>query len=223
MYVAVIPARGGSKGVKDKNLQPVGGVSLVGRAILSAQKANIDKIIVSTDSDNIAQEAERYGALVHRRSALTASDTAKTIDAVAELYRDMGLSDGDICVLLQPTSPLRDDDDIVRTIQKFESQNAQGSVISVVESEHHPYKMLLESNGQIAPLKDKASLEMPRQALPKALRVNGAVYVIGFASLLDNNSFFAEPVACIEMIATHSVDIDTYDDLAVANRLVGNR
>lgn len=223
MYVAVIPARGGSKGVKDKNLQPVGGVSLVGRAILSAQKASIDKIIVSTDSDNIAQEAERYGVLVHRRSASTASDTAKTIDAVIELYHDMRLAGEDVCVLLQPTSPLRDDADIVRTIQKFEAQNAQGSVISAVEAEHHPYKMLVETDGKIVPLKDKSSLEMPRQALPKALRVNGAVYVIGFDALLQNHSFFAEPVACIEMSATHSVDIDTYEDLAAANRLVENR
>lgn len=223
MYVAIIPARGGSKGVKDKNLQPVGGVSLVGRAILSAQKANIGKIIVSTDSDNIAQEAERHGALVHHRSAVTASDTAKTIDAVAELYRDMGLADDDVCVLLQPTSPLRDENDVLCAIDKFESQNAQGSVISVVEAEHHPYKMLIDLEGQITPLKDKSSLEMPRQALPKALRVNGAVYVITFKALLGDGSFFAEPVACTEMSAEHSVDIDTYDDLAFANRLIENR
>lgn len=222
MYVAVIPARGGSKGIKDKNLQPVGGISLVGRAILAAQKANINKIIVSTDSEVIAEEATRCGALVHHRSALTASDTAKTIDAVAELYRDMSLSNDDVCVLLQPTSPLRDEDDVVRAIDKFESQNTQGSVISVVEAEHHPYKMLIELAGQITPLKDKSSLEMPRQALPKALRVNGAVYVITFKALLDGGSFFAEPVACIEMSAEHSVDIDTYDDLAVANRLIEN-
>lgn len=223
MYVAIIPARGGSKGVKDKNLQLVGGISLVGRAILSAQKAGIEKIIVSTDSEKIAQEAQKYQATVHRRSEVTASDTAKTIEVVSELYHDLSLSSEDICVLLQPTSPLRDERDIICAIEKFESQNIQGSVVSVVEVEHHPYKMLLETDGKIIPLKDRTSLEMPRQALPKALRVNGAVYVITFKALLGDGSFFAEPVACVEMNANHSVDIDTYDDLVVANHLIENR
>lgn len=220
MYVAVIPARGGSKGVKDKNLQPVGGLSLVARAIESARLAGIDKIIVSTDSKTIEAEAQKFDALVHRRSEVTASDTAKTIDAVLELYCDMSLSATDVCVLLQPTSPLRHADDIRKALNKFEQNQCLGSVISAVEAEHHPYKMLIEQDGEIIPLKDKASLEMPRQALPKALRVNGAVYVVSFAELIANQSFFVEPVLCTQMSAEHSIDIDNQADLELANRLV---
>lgn len=220
MYVAVIPARGGSKGIKDKNLQPVGGVSLVARAILSAQAAKIEKIIVSTDSEKIAQEAKRYGALVHYRSQETASDTAKTIDAVAELYKDMRLSVEDTCVLLQPTSPLREAKDVLDALTEFESQGRIGSVVSTVESEHHPYKMLLQTDDGIEPLHSKESLEFPRQSLPKALRVNGAVYVISFQDLLNQWSFFVEPISCTQMSVERSIDIDHSSDLQLANRLV---
>ncbi len=221
MYIAVIPARGGSKGIKNKNLQTVGGISLVGRAILSAKQAGIQKIVVSTDSTAIAEEALRYDVLVHQRSELTASDTAKTIDAVAELYNDMKLDINDICVLLQPTSPLRDFCDIQEALELFERQRMQGSVMSTVESEHHPYKLLIQAeDGSVKPLYSKAALEMPRQALPKALRVNGAVYVISFANLLNEWTFFAEPITCTQMSETHSIDIDCASDLELANRLV---
>ncbi len=220
MYVAVIPARGGSKGIKNKNLQTVGGISLVGRAILSAKQAGIKKIIVSTDSSAIAEEALHYGVLVHQRSELTASDTAKTIDAVAELYNDMQLDINDICVLLQPTSPLRDARDIQEAVEIFEKRNMQGSVVSTVESEHHPYKLLIQAkDGGVQPLHSKAALEMPRQALPKALRVNGAVYIISFANLISEWTFFAEPITCTEMSEAHSIDIDCVSDLELANRL----
>lgn len=219
MYVAVIPARGGSKGIKNKNLQTVGGVSLVSRAIISAQRANIDKIIVSTDSSIIEEEVRKLNVLVHRRSKTNASDDAKTIDVVLELYHDMSLSADDVCVLLQPTSPLRSANDICQVIHQFEKNQHVGSTISIVETDHHPYKMLIEQKGEIVPFKNKELLETPRQVLPKVFRVNGAVYVASFANLFDKHSFFVEPVSYIKMNEKNSVDIDNHLDLEWANYL----
>ncbi|WP_019520671.1 acylneuraminate cytidylyltransferase family protein [Faucicola boevrei] len=220
-YVAIIPARGGSKGIKDKNLQTVGGVSLVARAIIQAQKVSqISQIIVSTDSQKIADEAIKYGAKVHFRSEQTASDTTKTIDVIAEMAQDLQLSH-EICVLLQPTSPLRTSEHILQTIDLFEKNNNQGSAITITPSEHHPYKMVvLNEMGEFAPVRELADLEMPRQALPKAYRINGAVYVKKMADLVNEQSFFGNPQAFVEMDERSSIDIDTLADLQLANEYV---
>ncbi|ELA09290.1 acylneuraminate cytidylyltransferase [Moraxella macacae 0408225] len=222
-YVAIIPARGGSKGIKDKNLQMVGGVSLVARAIVEAQKVKqIQKIIVSTDSQKIADEAIKYGASVHFRSEKTASDTAKTIDVINEMLDFLPILES-VCVLLQPTSPLRNACHIIASINAFEQNNAQGSVVTVTPSEHHPYKMMvLNEVGGFDPVRELADLQMPRQALPKAYRVNGAVYVKKIADLVSEQTFFGNPQAVIEMDTQSSIDIDTLADLQLANALIKN-
>lgn len=95
-YIAIIPARGGSKGIKDKNLQLVDGVSLLARAINSAKNIeSISRVIVSTDSESIIEEAIAYDAEVHKRRELTSSDSAKTIEVLKDIYCEMQLSDED--------------------------------------------------------------------------------------------------------------------------------
>ncbi|AWY19182.1 acylneuraminate cytidylyltransferase family protein [Moraxella bovis] len=223
-YIAVVPARGGSKGIQDKNLQMVGGVSLVARAIVEAQKvAKIRQIIVSTDSQTIADEAVKYGATVHFRSETTASDTAKTIEVIEEMVQDLHLDDA-ICVLLQPTSPLRLSEHILQTIDLFEKNNQQGSAITVTPSEHHPYKMVvLDETGDYQAVRDWTDLEMPRQALPKAFCINGAVYVKRFTDLVAEQSFFGKPQAFVQMDEKSSIDIDNVSDLVLANQYFENR
>lgn len=223
-YIAVIPARGGSKGIKDKNLQAVGGVSLVARAIIEAQKvAKIRQIIVSTDNQKIADEAVKYGASVHFRSEKTASDTAKTIEVIDEMVQNLQLDDA-VCVLLQPTSPLRMSEHISQTIDAFESNHHQGASITVTPSEHHPYKMVvLDETGEYQAVRALADLEMPRQALPQAFRVNGAVYVKRFSDLVVEQSFFGKPQAFIQMDEKSSIDIDNLSDLVLANQYFENR
>ena len=217
-YVAVIPARGGSKGIKDKNLQLVGGVSLLARAIKSAQQINdISRVVVSTDSESIVKEAMSYDVEVHRRRNLTSSDSAKTIDVIKDIYCDMQLAD-EICVLLQPTSPLRQVSDIQACIDEYKKNSFLGSVVSVTLCDHHPYKVLVQnSEGEMAPIRKMSDLEAPRQKLPKALRVNGAVYISSFKELIKNNSFFSHPTSFFEMGENESIDIDNYADLEKAN------
>ncbi len=218
-YIAVIPARGGSKGIKDKNLQTVGGISLVARAIVEAKKiTKIDKIIVSTDSQKIAEEAIKYGANVHQRSEKTANDAAKTIEVIDEMVQDLQLDDS-VCILLQPTSPLRKSDHILQTIDMFEKNGCKGSAITVTPSEHHPYKMIvMNEDGSYQNVRHQTDLELPRQALPLAFRINGAVYIKRFSDLIAEQSFFGEPQAFLSMDEESSIDIDNLSDLILANQ-----
>lgn len=217
-YIAIIPARGGSKGIKDKNLQLVAGLSLLARAIISAQKVDcINRVIVSTDSEKIIEEARKYNAEVHKRRDSTSSDSAKTIDVIQDIYCDMQLSD-EVCILLQPTSPLRQVNDIQACVNEYESENFVRSVVSVTLCEHHPYKIIVQDDeGQMVPIRQISDLEAPRQELPKALRVNGAIYISSFKDLIERNSFFCHPTKFFEMGEDESIDIDNYRDLERAN------
>ncbi|MGO2225300.1 MAG: acylneuraminate cytidylyltransferase family protein [Psychrobacter celer] len=220
-YIAVIPARGGSKGVKDKNLQLVDGVSLLARAIKSAKNIpEISRVIVSTDSEKIAKEALHYDAEVHARREITSSDSARTVEVLKDIYSDMSLSD-EVCILLQPTSPLRQVSDIEACITEYESDVSINSVVSVTLCEHHPYKAVVEDdNGEMAAIRDMSDLEAPRQQLPKALRINGAIYVTSFENVIKSDSFFCQPTRFVEMGEDESIDIDTYADLAKANLII---
>ena len=223
MYIAIIPARGGSKGILNKNLQLVGGVSLVGRAILAAQSNNqIHKVIVSTDSSEIAKEAMNYNAVVHYRSKVSSTDTARTIDVIKEICIDLSLKK-EICILLQPTSPLRTAHHISEAIHAYEESGKCGAVATVVEAEHHPYKMVvLVDNGteHYLPVHSLNDLEAPRQDLPKAFRVNGAIYIKSFKELVMEDTFFSKNQKFLKMSISDSVDIDTYEDLIKANQLI---
>lgn len=216
--VAVIPARAGSKGVPGKNLRQVHGRSLVVRAIDAARGVvGVGRIIVSTDSDDIEAEALRHGAEVVRRPREIAGDDAATIDAVLHALQAAGIDQG-TCVLLQPTSPMREPRDVRDALDRFVSKPA-GSVISVCECEHHPFKTILQTDEGARPMVDPASLETPRQQLPKALRVNGAIYINDVSDLHRTRRFFIEPVDFHEMPADRSLDIDTERDLAMANMM----
>ncbi len=220
-YIAVIPARGGSKGIKDKNLKLLGGVSLLARTIQSAKAvSSINRVIVSTDSAKIMEEALIHNAEVHERRELTSSDSAKTVEVIKDIYSDMNLSD-EVCILLQPTSPLRQVSDIEACITEYESDASISSVVSVTLCEHHPYKVVVEDdNGEMTAIRHMSDLEAPRQKLPKALRINGAIYVTSFENIIKSDSFFCQPTRFVEMGEDESIDIDTYADLDKANLII---
>lgn len=216
--VAVILARANSKGLKNKNLRKVGGVSLVARAIIQAISSGVfDEVILSTDGDEIAKEGLKYKARVIKRPDELANDTSSSISAMLHALNELKITQG-ISVLLQPTSPLRTANHIKQAFEKF-SKTKSGSLVSVLECKSHPFKMLIENGDKFIPLNNLQNLEAPRQTLPKAYLPNGAIYINNIAELIQFKRFFIEPLNLYKMDEISSVDIDSLQDLKRANLL----
>lgn len=221
--IAVIPARSGSKGLKDKNIKEINGKPLLAYAIEAAQKSGIyDCIHVSTDSGCYAKIAEQYGAEVpFLRNAEMSSDTATTWDAmrfVLKEYEKIG-KNFDVLTVLQPTSPLRTWEDICNAYKIFEEKQAD-SVIGVCEMEHSPlWSNILPEDGC---LDGFISLEAngPRQRFSQYYRINGAIYIVGVKFLMEYGNLYGKQGYAYIMSREHSVDIDDELDFAMAEFLM---
>ncbi len=219
--LALIPARGGSKGIKDKNIYPINGKPLVAYAIEAARGSRyLDYIMVSTDSEKIVAVAKEYGASVpFMRDALLASDTSKTIDAVVDVINrlvDMG-EEYDVLVLLQPTSPLRTTKDIDGAIEMF-FDNGEKSLLSVSEVNDNPVLIRRLENNMAVPILDRPST-VRRQDFEKFYRVNGAIY-INLVNEIDSNTSFNDNTVGFVMEKSHSVDIDTPEDVLSVEQIL---
>jgi N,N'-diacetyllegionaminate synthase len=227
--LCVIPARGGSKGIPDKNLREVGGISLVGRAVLSARafvrEAGLESasIVVDTDAEAIAAEGRSWGAAVPflRPGELARDDTPTSESTLALL--DRLAPDGvrsEAVVLLQPTSPLRTGADIAACWKLFDLAGAQ-SVISLAETPH-PLElgMRLDAQGAVAWLAESGGGRR-RQEYAPAYWPSGAVYVISAGLLRERRSFIVPGVTRgVVLSAERSVDVDRPHDLVVAQAML---
>lgn len=219
--LAVIAARGGSRGLPRKNVLPFRGRPLIGWTIAAAQASRrIDRLILSSDDPEIIALAEELGcAAPFRRAPELSGDAAASIDVVLDaLDRVPG---HDIVVLLQPTSPLRAAADIDGALERMSAAGA-ASCVSVREALSHPWLAFgQDPEGRLAPftsVPEGASLR--RQDLPSAWVLNGAVYAADAAWLGRERTFIrpGETVAW-EMPADRSADIDTLEDFRAAERL----
>jgi N-acylneuraminate cytidylyltransferase len=219
--LAVVPARGGSKGVPGKNLREVGGVSLLRRTLDAATASRyIDVVVVSSDDDGILRHASSvHGVLTVERPAELAEDgtaMAPVVDHVLSLHP------ADIVVLLQPTSPLRESADIDGALGRFASAGAD-SLVSVCTTETSPYWMYrLDGDDRMHPLLPKLDVAT-RQELPPTYRVNGAVYVVDAEWFRTNHVFVGEDTVAYVMAPERSLDVDTELDLVVAEALLARR
>lgn len=218
--LAIIPARSGSKGLKDKNIKELNGKPLLGYSVDAAINSKLfNTVMVSTDSERYAEVARQCGAEVpFLRSEFTSSDSASSWDAVKEVvanYKKMG-REFDVLVLLQPTSPLRSANDIAEAFKVFIEKNAK-AVISVCEVEHSPLwcNTLQEGNSMI----NFAKTSKPngnRQMLDTYYRLNGAVYMLRTSVLENIDRLYADECYAYIMSRKSSVDIDNIDDFRYA-------
>ncbi len=218
--LAVVTARGGSKGLPRKNLVPFRGAPLIAWTIRAAQAAPaIARLILSSDDPEIIETARALGCEApFRRTPELASDTAASIDVLLDAAERV--PGHDIVVLLQPTSPLRTADDIEATLAVMAGTGAPGAV-SVSEAPCHPYLIFRrDAAGRLSPFVEKpADMGWRRQDLPPAWRVNGAVYAADLAWLrVERTLCKAGETAAYEMPVERSIDIDTLEDLQAAER-----
>jgi CMP-N,N'-diacetyllegionaminic acid synthase len=211
--LAIIPARGGSKGLPGKNLAPLGGKPLIAWTIEAAlQSQYIDRLILSSDDTTIIHIAAQYGCdAPFIRPAELARDDSSTLDTV--LHALQQLPGYDITVLLQPTSPLRDSRDIDNTLATLFAENA-GSCVSVTAPDKSPYWMYTtDQHGSLRPLLDPNLSGRQRQELPPVYVLNGAVYAIYTDLLLNTREFVPDGTVPYLMSKEHSVDVDYQLDL----------
>lgn len=219
--LAVITARGGSKGIPQKNIKVLLGKPLIAYSIQTAlQSKTLTKIIVSTDDETIAHVSKQYGADVpFLRPKYLASDTATSLSvlqhAVSYLEEKEDFS-ADIIVCLQPTSPLRSVEDIDQAVTLCLSSGAD-SVVSLCQVEHHPYWMKKLVAGSVYPLMEIDDEEYPRrQDLPPVYQLNGAIYVTRRKVLLEEESLLGKHTLPYIMPQERSIDIDTPIDFKIA-------
>ena len=210
--LALITARGGSKGLPGKNIRPVHGRPLIDYTIAAARTArSVDRVVLSTDDDAIASVAVECGCEVpFRRPAALASDDARSIDVV--LHALGQLPAYDLVVLLQPTSPARTAEDIDEACHQLVSRSAP-SCVSVTVASQSPYWMYrLEGDGRLHPLLEPPIAASRRQDLPPAYVLNGAVYVARTDWLRTHGAFVGHGTIAHVMPPERSIDIDALDD-----------
>ncbi len=223
--IAIISARSGSKGLKDKNIKPLLGRPLMAYSIEAAlDSGQFSTVMVSTDSEEYAKIACEYGAEVpFLRSEATSSDTASSWDAIEEVllgYEKMGKEFSTFC-LLQPTSPMRSAEDLINAYQLYGEKNAT-AVVSVCELDHplawcgtlgEDYSL----NGFIERRQDGQ-----RQGMKTFYRPNGAIYIADIERFREDRFLYREGGYAYIMPKERSVDIDTEFDFRFAEYLMRN-
>lgn len=218
--IALIPARGGSKGVPGKNIRPLHGKPLIGWAIEQARNSKfVDEVIVSTDDDKISDVARHFGARVpFVRPQELATDSATGIDVVFHAL-DWLEENGqlpDIVVLLQPTSPFRNGEDIDAALEMLQKKGGKASV-AVCETEHSPcWSNTLPADGCMKDFVKSEYLNKNRQELPVNYRINGSMYIAYCDYLREHNGWYGSQTYAYVMPHDRSIDIDTEMDFQIA-------
>ena len=222
-YIAIVPARGGSKGVPRKNLQYCAGKPLLSWTLEAAIKSNrLDEIILSTDDEEIAQIGLDYNVRVVQRPAELASDVAQTEPVMLHALDQLVDKDSHIkgVVLLQPTSPLRTGEHIDDAIHHFEQTGAD-SLVSVCENHHFFWKDL----DNLVPLYDYQNRPR-RQDIQKQdiwYRENGAIYISEKSGFYSNKNRLFGKIVPFVMNSAESLEIDSVDELITADGLLKHR
>lgn len=224
--IAIIPARSGSKGLPDKNIMPLAGKPMMAYTIEACLKSGcFERVHVSTDSEQYAKIGIEYGADVpFLRDPKLASDQATTEDVirdVLEKYHERG-EDFDVFGIMQPTSPLRTEEDIQNSFQLLDLKKAD-SIIGVCPMEHSPLwsNQLDESDSMYGFLQQATNQN--RQKLGQYYRINGAIYLMRVEKYENHMCLYGEKSYAYKMPKERSVDVDDTMDFQVAQVFMNYR
>ncbi len=206
--VAIVPCRAGSKGLPDKNFLILGSEKLYKIALDQALRC-VSEVIISSDK-NLEKELACYSVEQHRRSPELSTDHSTMAELMFELIRRYELHESTI-VLLQPTSPLRRDEDISKCINTFKN-NTFDLVFTVSSQDRAVLKSGFVRGNKFVPIVEPDFTFMNRQDLPELFRPNGAVYVFNGGWFVENNGFTSNNVGVVEMPKENSLDIDNRED-----------
>jgi len=222
--IAIVTARSGSKGLRDKNIKMLKGKPMLAYTIEAAKKSGLfDEIMVSTNSDKYAEIARQWGANVpFLRSEKLSNDSASSWDVLKEVlekYSIMGY-DFDTVALLQPTSPLRTSDDIVNGYRVLKEKNAN-FVVGVCEMDHSPlWSNTLPEDYSMESFIKPEVVNMPRQSIPTYYRINGALYIVKVDHLMSSSDIYSNRSFALVMSKENSIDIDDQMDFKIAEILI---
>lgn len=223
-FLAIVPARKGSKRLPNKNIKELNNKPLIAYTIEASLKCKyITKTVVSTDCENIKRISLNYGAEVPflRPNELSLDET-KSIDVITHVINNLE-EQYDYIILLQPTSPLRDYLEIEKAINLLNEKNAD-AIISVCETEHNPiWSNTLDHTKNMENFLDKKFINSRSQDLNKFYRLNGAIYICKTDILKKQNTLFIDKnIFAYEMPQEKSVDIDTKLDFIIAEAILNN-
>lgn len=220
--LGLIPARSGSKGLPRKNIKPLLGKPLIAWTIEQALASKyLDRLIVSTDDEGIAEVSRKYGAEIpFIRPKELAEDNAKGIDVVLHTIDWLNENDKqkqyDLIILLQPTSPLRATEDIDKAIELLFLKKAK-AIVSVCEVDHHPlWTNILPKDGCMKDFSRQEITNKNRQELPVFYRLNGAIYLAYGDYIKQCRSFIGKDTFAYIMPREISIDIDNEVDFKLA-------
>ncbi|MCK5030069.1 MAG: acylneuraminate cytidylyltransferase family protein [Thermoplasmatales archaeon] len=218
--LAIIPARGGSKGIPRKNIIKINGKPLIQYTIEVAKESKlIDRVIVSTDDDEIAKISKKLGAEVpFIRPAELAKDDTPTFPVIKHALKWLKENENympDLIVLLEPTFPLRTVEKVDEAIKVITSDEEADSLRGVCEPFQNPFKMWVPCGKYLEPLikENETMHEKPRQNLKKVLWQNGYIYISRYRTIMDKKSFHGEKVLPFILSKNSFIDIDTEEDL----------
>ncbi|WP_418186786.1 cytidylyltransferase domain-containing protein [Aliarcobacter lanthieri] len=212
--LCTICARGGSKGVKNKNIKELNGKPLIAYTIEQAKASELfEHIVISTDSDDIASIAKQYGAEVFfKRNDEMASDTAGKLDVIKDAFKrseDYYNKKFEYLIDLDATAPLRLTEDIINSFNQFIKDN-NDNLITAMPSRRSPYFNLVEQdkNGRVYLSKKLDNTVVRRQDAPKSYDMNASIYIWKRDIILNENSIFLEKTGLYVMPEERSIDID---------------
>lgn len=222
--VALIPARGGSKGVKRKNLRDLSGKPLLQHTVDAARGCKqIDSIYLSSEDTEILEAGERMGCTLVPRPPALAQDESSANDVVFDFFAQVPLADDDVILYLQPTSPLRTSAHLDDALATMAAAGAPG-LVAVTELEKSPYKAFsIDAKGKLESLFGERYSNYGRQQLPKTYMPNGAIYIFTRKFFAERGGFPSNGSLPYIMSKADSLDIDTESDLELASRMMEQR